>query len=118
MSELLGILAHDILPIFVVVAFGFAISRRFNPDVQALSRVTFYVFGPSLVFSSLVQSDLDGGEIASIGAFTIVASLSMGLLAWLAARLMRLDVHSTAGLVLVCMFVNGGNYGLGVNLRA
>ena len=118
MSELLGILAHDILPIFVVMGLGFAFDRRFKPDVHSLTRITFYIFSPCLVFSSLVKSELAGAEMLQIAAFTVSVALIMGLLGLAASRLLRLDARTTAGLVLVCMFVNAGNYGLGVNLRA
>ncbi len=118
MSDLIGILVHDILPIFIGIGLGFVFGLRFKPDVQVLSRVTFYVFGPCLVFSSLVHSGLAGDELIRIAAFTFSVALIMGVLGWLAARLLRLDARATAGLVLVCMFVNGGNYGLGVNQRA
>ena len=118
MSDLIGILVDDILPIFIVIGLGFVFGLRFKPDVQVLSRLTFYVFGPCLVFSSLVRSGLAGDELVRIAAFTLSVALIMGLLGWLAARLLRLDARATAGLVLVCMFVNGGNYGLGVNQRA
>jgi predicted permease len=118
LSNILGILSHDILPLFIVIGLGFVFGRRFKPDVQVLSRITFYVFGPSLVFSSLARSDLAGAEMIQIAVFTVGVTLVMGLLGWLAARLLRLDARATAGLVLVCMFVNGGNYGLGVNQRA
>jgi predicted permease len=69
------------------------------------------------VFSSLVHSNLAGEEIARIAAFTVVVTAMMGLLGWLSARAFRLDARATAGMILVCMFVNSGNYGLGVNQR-
>ncbi len=118
MSDILGILSHDILPLFVVIGLGFVFGRRFKPDVRVLSRITFYIFSPSLVFTSLVRSDLAGAEMIQIAVFTIGVALVMGLLGWLTARLLRMDTRATAGLVLVCMFVNAGNYGLGVNQRA
>ncbi len=118
MNALLGIFAHNILPIFIVIGLGFAVARRFTPDAQTLSRVTFYVFSPCLVFTSLVRSTLGGGELVQIAAFTVVVAAVMGVLGWLAARWLRLDARAAAGVVLVCMFVNAGNYGLGVNQRA
>jgi len=118
LTELLDILWHDIVPIFIGIGLGFAFGRRFKPDVQVLSRLTFYIFSPCLVFISLVRSTLDSGELVQVAAFTVVAAIVMGLLGWLAARLFRLDARAAAGVILVCMFVNGGNYGLGVNQRA
>ncbi|HEY4688050.1 MAG TPA: AEC family transporter [Anaerolineae bacterium] len=118
MNELLAILAHDILPIFIVIGLGFAFGRRFKPDVQVLSRLTFFVFSPCLAFRLLVTSNLAGSEIGQIALFTVSVALIMGGLGWITARALRLDARAAASLVLVSMFVNGGNYGLGVNQRA
>jgi len=118
LSDLLSILADDILPIFVVIGLGVAFGLRFKPDVQVLARLTFYIFSPALVFSSLVSSSLKSDELVQIAVFTIGTVAVMGVLGWLVARVLRLDPQTLAGFVLVCMFVNGGNYGLGVNQRA
>jgi len=118
LSGLIGILGHDIVPIFIVVGLGYLFARRFQPDVKSLSRLTFYVFSQCLVFSLLVRPTLGGPEIGQIALFTVVVMLITGSLGWLAARGLRLERHATAGLILVCMFVNGGNFGLAVNERA
>jgi predicted permease len=118
LNALLDILTHDILPIFIGIGLGFAFGRRFKPDVQTLSRVAFFIFSPALVFTSLVKSDLAGDELMRIAAFTAIVTLGMGGLGWLASRWLRLDARAAAALMLVCMFVNSGNYGLGVIQRA
>lgn len=53
-----------------------------------------------------------------MAAFTVLLMAAMGLLAWLAARALRLDRPATIALLLVVMFSNGGNYGLPVALLA
>lgn len=118
MSELLGIFAHDILPIFFGIACGFLFGLRFKPDVQVLSRVTFYIFSPSLVFNGLVHSSLVSDELLQLVLFTVLVTLIVGSLGLLIARVVQLDASTTRGLLLVIMFVNGGNYGLGVVERA
>jgi len=117
-NTLLEILTHDILPIFVVIGLGFAFARRTNPDIRFLSKITFYVLSPSLVFSSLIKSNVEGGEVVQIAAFVIGLTLVMSLAAWSAARLMNFDARQTAGFILAVTFVNAGNYGLGVNRLA
>lgn len=118
MNTLLEILTHDILPIFVVIGLGFAFARRTNPDIRFLSKITFYILSPSLVFSSLIKSNVEGGEVVQIAAFVIGLTLVMSLAAWSAARWMRFDTRQTAGFILAVTFVNAGNYGLGVNRLA
>jgi predicted permease len=117
-STLLEILSHDILPIFVVIGLGYVFARRTHPDIRVLSRLTFYIFSPSLVFVSLVESNIEGGEFVQIAAYVISVTLIMGGLAWLSARALHLTPGQTGGFVLTAMFVNSGNYGLGVTRLA
>ena len=106
------------MPILIVIGLGFVFARRTRPELRTLSRLTFYIFSPSLVFVSLVESNIGGGEIAQITVFVIAITLAMGALAFLAARLLRLSPRQTSGFMLAVMFVNAGNYGLGVNQLA
>ena len=118
MSTLLGIFVHDIVPILIVIGLGFAFARRTHPELRTLTRLTFYIFSPCLVFVSLVESNVAGGEIAQIALFVVAIALAMGALATLSARALRLTPRQTAGFVLAVTFVNAGNYGLGVNRLA
>jgi predicted permease len=118
LSTLLAILIQDILPIFVVIGLGWGFARKTHPDIRILSKLTFYVLSPSLVFSSLVKSNVEGGEVLQIAAFVICLTILMGTLAFGASRLMHFDARQAAGFVLAVTFVNAGNYGLGVNRLA
>lgn len=118
MSTLLQILLDDILPIFIVIGFGFLFVRRTQTDMRAASRLTFFVLSPCLVFTSLIESDVAGSEIVQIAAFTISITLIIGLIAFSATRIFRFDPRRTAAFLLATMFVNAGNYGLGVNRLA
>ncbi len=114
MSALLEILTHDILPIFVVIGLGYFFARRTRLDMRGASRLTFYILSPCLVFTSLIESNIGGGEIAQIAAFVALTALVMGVLGWLTARAIRLTAQQVSGFLLAVMFVNAGNYGLGV----
>jgi hypothetical protein len=118
LGTLIEILIDDIVPIFVVIGLGYAFARRTHADIRTVSRLTFYVLSPSLVFSSLVESNVEGGEVAQIAVFVVCVTLLMGVLAWLTARLLKFNSRQTAGFLLAVMFVNAGNYGLGVNQLA
>lgn len=118
MSTLLEILVHDIVPILIVIGLGYAFARRTQPELRTLSRLTFYILSPCLVFVSLVESNIAGGEVVQIVSFVVILTLVMGLLAWLAARALRLSARQTSGFLLAVMFVNAGNYGLGVTRLA
>ena len=112
MSVFLSVLTQNILPIMLVASFGFLLRRHFELHIGTLTNVVFNVLSPCLVFSSLVSSQLPGRDLALLAAAAALGILVMGGLAFGLARLLRLGRAETASLLLVAMFVNGGNYGL------
>lgn len=116
MTTTVAVLTQNILPIFIVAAFGFGLQRWIGLDKRSLSSAVLNVLSPCLVFSSLVNSQLAGEELAALAAFTLASIFLMGLLGLAAAFLLRLSRVETVALLIVLMFVNGGNYGLTLNL--
>jgi len=114
-SGIFDVFFENILPIFVVAAIGFVLRRRLGLDKQTLSKLTFYALSPALVFSSLVSSQIPAGEMVQLAGFALVVTTSVGVIALLASRILRLNRVDTIALMLVVMFVNGGNYGLTLN---
>ena len=112
MNVFFHVLTQNILPIMLVVSFGYLLRRRFVLDSRTLSTVVFNILSPCLVFSSLASSDLPAGELAGLVAFSVLAILASGGLAFGLARLLRLARVEMATLLIVVMFVNGGNFGL------
>lgn len=112
MNVFLYVLTQNILPIALVAACGYLARRRFSLHAGSFSTIVFNVLSPALVFSSLATSQLPAGELAELIGFSALNVLVMGGLAFGLARLLRLDRIATATLLIVAMFVNGGNYGL------
>ncbi len=94
---------------------GFALQKWKALDKQTLSKVTLYLLSPALVFSSLVKSELNMGELGSLVFFTVFVMSVMTALAFITARLLRLSRRETAAMIITVVFVNGGNYGLTLN---
>jgi len=116
LTTTVAVLTQNILPIFIVAAFGFGLQRWVGLDKRSLSSAVLNVLSPCLVFSSLVNSELAGEELAALTAFALVSIFLMGLLGLAVSLLLRLSRAETAALLIVLMFVNGGNYGLTLNL--
>jgi len=114
-TDIIFVLTQNILPIFIVAAFGFALQRWIGVEKRPLSTIVLNVLSPCLVFSSLVGSQLPGEELLSLALFTALAILLMSGVAYLSARVLRLGRTETIALMVVTMFVNGGNYGLTLN---
>ena len=115
MNAILDVVTQNIVPIFIVAGLGYWLRRRLDIPTRPVSSVVFNVFSPALVFVSLVNSRLDGDELVRLLAFAALSIVTMGTLAYIAARLLRMSRTDTIALLLVVMFVNGGNYGLTLN---
>jgi hypothetical protein len=111
----LEVFVDNILPIFLVAAIGYVLRRRMHLSKEALSSLTFYGLSPALVFSSLVNSELEPAEIGGLVIFSVLVILAMGLLGLVIGSLARLSREDIVALMIVLMFVNGGNYGLTLN---
>ena len=118
MTLLLSILVNQISPILLCAGAGFAVGRRFNIGAKALSRITLYIFSPCLVFASLNESRLGGEQFGQMALFTVSAIALFGLSALAFGKALHLDRHTLAGLIVINMFGNGGNYGLPLNMFA
>jgi malate permease and related proteins len=118
LASLLSIFANTILPIFVVAAVGFWLARSMKVDVRAVSRITFNVLSPCLVFNSLVTAQVSAAEFGRMAFFAACVMLTAGALAWLASAVLRLDRPTTSAFITLAMFANAGNYGLPLVLFA
>ena len=115
MAGIADVLLQNILPIFLVAGIGVWLQRTQKLDRRSLASVVFNGFSPALVFVSLVNSQLALAELGRLAVFTVLFVLTMGLLALLVGRLLRLEREHIIVLLLTVMFVNGGNFGLTLN---
>ncbi|MDW8215280.1 MAG: transporter, partial [Roseiflexaceae bacterium] len=109
---ILSAFVEVLLPVTVVVASGYALRRRFDLDLPSLNRLSMYVLGPALIFTTIVRIDMAGGEALRIIAASVAVCLGIGVIGLVTGALMRLDRGSLAALLLCVMFMNSGNYGL------
>jgi len=114
----LRVLVNNILPAFLIMGIGFALDRTLKPDLQSISRLALYALSPCLIFSSLVTSELQGGQMSAIVLHAATTILLMAVIALLTARLLRLDQATTSAFTLSTSQVNSGNLGLSVILFA
>lgn len=112
MSGLAAIFAADILPILLIAAVGYLLARYAGAQVKTVSSVAFYALLPCLIFHLLVTSTVTRAEVASMVTVATLVILAMGIVGFIAARVMRLSRTETSAFLLVVMFSNGGNYGL------
>lgn len=113
--ELIAKITDVIVPVFLIVAIGYAYGRRTPTDLSSFNRVALDVLAPLLVYSALAAKDFELARQLPLLAGGAVLILTSGLLAWAVARLFGTQPRT---LVPVVMFNNCGNMGLPLALLA
>lgn len=112
MIAIFDVFVNNLLPIFLCAGAGYLVGRATAPDIRSINRLAFFIFSPCLVFASLTETPVVGGEFAQIMLFTAAFLVAMAGLAGLTGLALRLNRQALATLVVAATFVNGGNYGL------
>jgi len=114
LSGLIPLFINNLLPILLIAGIGFLLGKWFKITPRSLSQVIFYIFSPALVFRLLAQSQLSNQDILKTILFAVLLLVILGLLTWLAGKLLRLDRKMMAAVMITALFMNAGNYGLPV----
>ena len=111
--EMIERIVGIILPVFIIIALGYAYARVrgdcVRTDIGAVNRVSMDVLCPLLVFTALAGKDFDLARNGMLILAGVLISLGSGLLAWPVARLFGYDPRS---FVPPMMYNNCGNMGL------
>ncbi len=118
MTSLPTLFLNNLLPIFLIAGAGYLIGGRLQIQPRSLSQIVFYILSPCLIFNLIIKSQLGDQEILRILAFAGLVIGLIGLLTWLAGRLLNIERRTLAAVMLTSMFMNAGNYGLPVVLFA
>jgi len=114
MQLLASILLSDILPVFAIAAAGFLLARYAAADVKTVARVVFYSLLPCLAFRLLVTSNPSGPDVGRLMMLAVLIMGAMGIIGYIAGRVLGLESAALRAFMMVVMFSNGGNYGLPV----
>jgi malate permease and related proteins len=115
---LFQLFVNNILPSFIAIGLGVILARCMEMDLRAISRMALYILTPCLVFSSLIKSQVSGGDMTRVILFLVLITAGIGVLSWITARALRLSQVRENALLLSTMFSNAGNMGLSVLLFA
>jgi predicted permease len=99
-------------PIFVVVALGWLLDRKFRLHLESLVKLNIYLLVPAFIFAHVVDTDLAGGEALRIVGFTLAVIALMFVCSLIASRLLKVTGQQRQAMALATMFYNCGNYGL------
>jgi malate permease and related proteins len=112
------VLINVVLPVFLVAGLAALAQTRLRLNVQTVSRATFYLFAPALVFDGLVSSNVGAAEFGRIVATVLLITVVLWVLGTIASRMLKLQGPTQAAFLAAILLMNAGNYGLPVNLFA
>lgn len=116
MLEVLLLLVDVVSPVFMVVAVGALIGRRFPIEVSHLNRVVIYAALPCLTFRTMAGLEMELASVVRLVAAYLLLLLVMAGVALLFAR--RLAGPQRRALVATSVFSNSANMMLPVALFA
>lgn len=111
MEIFLFILLHNILPIFVVIFVGFILGKKFKLDVKTLSKLNFYVFIPSFIFTDLYKSNISL-KLMNVILVTAIVFICNLIIPFIICKIRKHDRDFVGAMTnSICLF-NSGNIGI------
>ena len=115
---MLNIFVNVVLPVFLVAGLGFAFEKRFRPQIAPFNQLSLFILMPALIFQALLPVDFRSEEPLRVTAFAFLLAVAMLAIAFVIARIARLDRATSSAFMLTAAFPNLGNYGLPVVVLA
>ena len=115
MLELLTIFKDIILPIFIVMAIGFILQKKFTMDISTLSKLNIYFVVPAFIFVKLYSTQFSASLFGKVLLFFILLVIILYAISTLFAKILGLDRGKKTTFSNSTIFFNSGNYGVPVN---
>lgn len=118
MNSIIQLFAENLLPILIVAGIGFSLQRLLKINPRPISQIIFNVFTPSLIFTLLLNTEIQAANMGRMALLSILTTFSVGILAWLTGKALRLPGNILSALILTAIGMNAGNFGLSLNYFA
>ncbi len=106
-------LIYIVSPVFIIISIGLLVGRFgkvTSSTIKTMTNLLIFIFVPALVFVSTLKSSL-GTTTWIIILFALFIVVIVGIIAYLTARILKLDGKSKSGFMLTAMFMNSGSMG-------
>src|SRR5665647_769212 len=105
------ILTRNILPLVLIIVLGYLLSKKFDLNINTLSKINFYLYVPFFIFVQIYTTELPK-EMLNVLIFVILLAVVNTLVTNIIARLRRYDEGFKNAFVNSIMFYNSGNIGI------
>ncbi|KAB8128288.1 AEC family transporter [Gracilibacillus oryzae] len=115
MSEFLIIFKDIILPVFLLMAIGYVLYKKFRLDVSTLAKLNIYFVVPGFIFVRLYEATFGLELFMKVLGFFILLVILLYVIAFIIAKIMQITGSKRNTFANSVMFFNSGNYGVPVN---
>lgn len=112
METFLTLLIDIILPIFIMIAVGFAAQKLLKMEVRTFTKLNMHVFVPSLLFTKICETQITWQLFGNVLIYILSICAIMFILGEIVSRLLKYPQCTKKAFVNSLLFFNSGNYGL------
>jgi predicted permease len=112
--NIVGVFGEVLLPVIIAVAIGYTLRRSFPIDMRSLNKVSLYALTPSLMFSNLLTTDINGSAAFGLSMQMLGVVIGTAICSWIISQLLGLTGPQRSGFLLTGSFMNSGNFGLSI----
>lgn len=109
------ILQSVLLPIFIMIALGFILQKKFTLDLKTLAKLNIYVFVPGFIFVKFYKTNFELRLLLYIVLFFIIYIIFLYIVGKVLTIINKRDKGEATTLTNSVLFFNSGNYGVPVN---
>lgn len=106
---------ETVLPVFLIVALGFAYGRKHHTDIDTANRLNMDIFTPALIFGALSAKGFQLADYQQLALAAVIVVLGSALVVLPFLRIIRVSWKT---FVPPMMFTNSGNMGIPILLLA
>lgn len=112
LATFLFIVSKIILPIFILVAIGYAAQKFLKMDSRTFSRINIYILVPAVLFLKIYEARVTLSFFLMILAYILIMSTIMVLMGQAVSRIFNYPRGIKMAFCNSLLFFNSGNYGL------
>ena len=109
------ILLNVVLPVFLLIAAGVFLHRKFKLDMNTLSKLNTYFLMPAVSFVNIYQNNIGGETLAHILGFLVLQCSCLMIISTLIAKAAKFDTSLSSTFKNSIVLNNSGNFGLPVS---
>lgn len=111
MSIFLYILSNNIIPIFFLIILGYILSKKFNFDINTLSKINIYLYMPFFIFTQIYSTKMPD-NMGRVLLFVIILAIFNSIVSSLVAKIRKYDEGFKNAFINSIIFYNSGNIGI------